>query len=100
MDAALIDVARWARRGRRRRDALRVLAHANTPLTATELGNALGIGMKKASETLRQLLLRRLVHLLDHGKPFSRRYSATEEGRAVADWMESRQQPFVGCPRP
>ena len=93
MDAATIETARWVRRGKRRNAALRTLAETLGPMTATGLAAALDIGMKQASETLRDLSQRRLVRLLDPGRPFKRRYQINGRGAAVARWIDERRRP-------
>jgi len=70
----------WLKRGNRRREALRIIASSNTPLTVKEIKNKLKVAMAQSSFTVKELLDRKLVDCLNPNDKIGRLYRINKNG--------------------
>ena len=70
----------WLKRGNRRREALKIIAGSNTPLTVKEIKNKLKVAMAQSSFTVKELLDKKLIDCLNPKDKIGRLYRITKNG--------------------
>lgn len=70
----------WLKRGNRRREALKIIAGSNTPLTVKEIKNKLKVAMAQSSFTVKELLDKKLIDCLNLNDKIGRLYRINKNG--------------------
>tara|TARA_Y100000310_G_C20065563_1_gene526978 strand:- start:148 stop:399 length:252 start_codon:yes stop_codon:yes gene_type:complete len=73
----------WLKRGNRRREALKIIAGSNTPLTVKEIKNKLKVAMAQSSFTVKELSDKKLIDCLNPKDKIGRLYQISEEGKKI-----------------
>lgn len=70
----------WVKRGKRRKEVLRIIADSKTPLTVSEVKVKLEVPIPQASLTVKELLDKKTIECLNPRDKIGRLYKISKNG--------------------
>ena len=77
------DLYAWLKRGNRRKEVLKLLVNAQSPMTTNEIKAKLKVALSQASFTVKELSGKKLVECLNPKDKIGRLYKITNEGKVI-----------------
>lgn len=71
----------WLKRGKRRKETLKLLSDSNSPLTTKEIKIKLNVAMSQASFTVKELIDKELIECLNPKDNIGRLYRISKKGK-------------------
>ena len=77
------DLYAWLKRGKRRKEVLKLLVNSQSPMTANEVKAKLKVALSQASFTIKELSDKKLVECLNPKDKIGRLYKITNESKGL-----------------
>ena len=77
------DLYAWLKRGNRRKEVLKLLVNAQSPMTTNEIKAKLKVALSQASFTVKELFDKKLVECLNPKDKIGRLYKISNEGKVI-----------------